>query len=97
MRQPLLYVLNLSLAQEIFPNELNVIPLFKAGDPMKFNDYCPVSLLCILSKVFENVMYSRLGHFLESFKILIENQFGFRKQHSSYMALMIIIDKLIKV
>ena len=63
---------------------------------MKFNNYRPVSLLCILSKVFEKVMYSRLFHFLESFKILIENQFGFRKQHSSYMALMVIIDKLIK-
>ena len=63
---------------------------------MKFNNYRPVSLLCILSKVFEKVMYSRLVHFLESFKILIENQFGFRKQHSSYMALMIIMDKLIK-
>ena len=99
MRQPLLYVLNLSLAQGVFPNELkiaNVIPLFKAEDPMKFNNYRPVSLLCILSKVFEKVMYSRLVHFLESFKILIENQFGFRKQHSSYMALMIIMDKLIK-
>ena len=63
---------------------------------MKFNNYRPVFLLCILSKVFEKVMYSRLLHFLESYKILIENQFGFRKQHSSYMALMVIIDKLIK-
>ena len=56
----------------------------------------PVSLLCILSKVFEKVMCSRLFHFLESFKILIENQFGFRKQHSSFMAFIVIIDKLIK-
>ena len=99
IKLPLLYVLNLSLEQGVFPKELkiaNVIPLFKAEDPMKFNYYRPVSLLCILSKVFEKVMYSILFHFLESFKILIENQFGFRKQHSSYMALMVIIDKLIK-
>ena len=99
IKLPLLYVLNLSLEEGVFPKELkiaNVIPLFKAEDPMKFNNYRPVSLLCILSKVFEKVMYSRLLHFLESFKILIENQFGFRKQHSSYMALMVIIDKLIK-
>ena len=82
IKLPLLYVLNLSLKQGVFPKELkiaNVIPLFKAEDPMKFNNYRPVSLLCILSKVFEKVMYSRLFHFLESFKILIENQFWISK------------------
>ena len=63
---------------------------------MKLNNYRPVSLLCILSKVFEKVMYSRLFHFLESFKILKENQFGLQKQQSGYMALMVIIDKLIE-
>ena len=53
---------------------------------------CEISLLCILSKVFEKVMYS----FPVTFKILFENIFLFRKQHSSHMALMVIIDKLLK-
>ena len=46
--------------------------------------------------VFEKVMYSRLSNFLERFKILIQNQFGFRKCHSSYMALMAMMDNLIQ-
>ena len=41
-------------------------------------------------------MYNRLIDFLEKEKILYEKQFGFRKKHSAYMALMILIDKLIK-
>ena len=43
----------------IFPDELkiaNVIPLYKVDDRMSFNNDRPVSLLCILSKVFEAVM-----------------------------------------
>ena len=40
-------------------------------------------------------MYSRLMKYLENYKILINNQFGFRKYHSSYMALMLLIDDLI--
>ena len=41
-------------------------------------------------------MYSRLNNFLEQQKILIKNQFGFRKYHSSYMASMIMMDEIIK-
>ena len=96
---PLVYILNLSLSQGVFPDELkivNVIPLYKADDRMCFSNYLPVSLLCILSKVFEKVMYNRLISFLEFNKILIENQFGFRKKCSTYMALAVLIDKVIK-
>ena len=41
-------------------------------------------------------MYNRLLKFLEDYNIIFENQFGFRKLHSSYMALMVLTDKLIK-
>ena len=33
--------------------------------------------------------------YLETYKILINNHFGFRKYHSSYMALMLLMDDLI--
>ena len=63
---PLIHILNLSVSEGIFLDELkisNVVPLLKADDPMLFNIYRPVSLLCVLSKVFEKVMYSRLMSF----------------------------------
>ena len=95
---PLVYLCNLSIDQGIFPKELklaNVLPLYKTDDPFLFNNYRPVSVLSILSKVFEKIMYSRLMEYLETYKILINNPFGFRKYHSSHMALMLLMDDLI--
>ena len=40
-------------------------------------------------------MYNRLLEFLEIYKIRINSQFGFRKSHSTYMALMTRMDRLI--
>ena len=80
MNSPLCYLCNLSSSVGVFPQELklaNVLPLFKSGDPMLFNNYRPVSLLCVLSKVFEKVMYTRLLDFLELRNILIKIRFGF--------------------
>ena len=96
--QPLSYICNLSLKEGIFPEELkiaNVIPLFKKDNAMVFNNYRPVSLLCTLSKVFERIMYNRLINFLNENKILFEYQFGFRKNHSTQLALTFLMDKLI--
>ena len=53
--KPLTHICKFSLTQGIFPSQLkiaNVIPLFKSDDPMLFNNYRPVSVLCVLSKVF---------------------------------------------
>ena len=95
---PLAYLCNLSFDQGVFPRELklaNVIPLYKADDPCGFDNYRPVSLLCVLSKVFEKVMYNRLVEYLDMLNILNDKQFGFKRLHSSYMALMALKDKLI--
>ena len=95
--EPLAHVCNMSLMQGVFPQELklaNVLPLYKSGDPQLFNNYRPVSLLPTLSKVLEKVMYTRLMSFLEINDILIGNQFGFRRSHPSYMALMVMINEI---
>ena len=97
--EPLIYVCNLSLNQGIFPDILKiaiVIPLYKKDDPMFFKNYRPVSLLCSLYKVLEKIMYTRVISFLDDNKILFEYQFGFRKSHSTYLALTVLMDKLIK-
>ena len=96
---PLTYLCNLSLRQGIFPDILkiaNVIPLYKKDNPMLFNYYRPVSLLCSLSKILERVMHNRVISYLEYNKILFKYQFGFRKSHSTYLALTILMDKITK-
>ena len=64
--QPLSPICNLSLTEGVFPNQIKlakVIPLYKSEDPMLFNHYQPLSLLCVLSKVFEKIMFSPLLDF----------------------------------
>ena len=39
-------------------------------------------------------MYSRLSSFIEKHNLLFQYQLGFRQTHSSYMALMIMMDKI---
>ena len=95
--EPLEYLCIRSLIEGIFPRELKLahgVPLFKSGDPMLFTNYRPVSLLSVISKVFEKVMYKRLLNFIDTYDILINNQFGFRKSHSSYMALMALTNEI---
>ena len=51
-------------------------------------------MLPLFSKVFEKLMYNRLFSFADQIKIICDNQYGFRKQHSTYMALINIIDQI---
>jgi hypothetical protein len=47
------------------------------------SNYRPISLLTTLSKVFENVMYNRLSHYLKTNNILVPEQFGLGKGMST--------------
>lgn len=94
---PLAYVFNLSITQGVFPAELKiarVIPLYKAGDPLQFSNYRPVSVLPVFSKILERLMYERLLAFVNKNMILYSYQFGFRFGHSPNLALIILIDKV---
>ena len=82
----LTYIINLSLTQGIFPRELkiaSVIPIHKGGDEMLMNNYRPISILSVFSKIFERIIYKRVVSFLESNKILYELQFGFINENSN--------------
>ena len=56
-----------------------VTPVFKKGDSSAANNYCPISNLVVLNKIFEKLIYKRLIHFLENHNILINKQYGFRR------------------
>jgi hypothetical protein len=93
----LTHLVNLSLSQGNFPDELKiakVIPLFKANDPTHITNYRPVSVLPVLSKLFERIMYVRLLKFINSNNLLYQYQFGFRKNHSTLLALTVLLDKI---
>ena len=92
-----MHIVNLSLSQGKFPEELKVakvVPLFKSGDPSSVSNYRPISLLSSFSKVIEKCMAIRLMEFITRHGILYEYQFGFRPNHSTNMALHLLIDKI---
>ena len=86
---PLAHIVNLSFAHGIFPDHLKlarVTPVFKSDDPMNVSNYRPISVLNAISKIFERIMHNKLSHFLDKHKLLSDSQFGFRKNYSTYMA-----------
>ena len=95
--QPLTYITNLSLISGIVPDQMKiarVVPLFKTGDLSQFTNYRPVSVLPAFSKCLEETVYNRLINFLNKFNTVSNNQYGFRKNHSTAYALIQLYDKL---
>ena len=52
------------------------------------NNYRPISILPIVSKVFEKVLYGELYDYFVVNNLLSQNQFGFRQFHSTASALL---------
>ena len=80
--QPLKLLLNQSFQQGKFPNRLKhaqVTPLYKKGAKSDPNNYRPISLLNVFSKIWEKIMKNKFMHFIDSNNILTKSQFGFQK------------------
>jgi Reverse transcriptase (RNA-dependent DNA polymerase) len=93
--EPLVYLYNLSLMKGVVPDALKIakiIPIFKKGDIHLACNYRPISLLSVFNKILEKIVYKRLFDFFLKHKILYKHQFGFRKNHSTSLALLEIVD-----
>ena len=61
-----------------------IIVLLKSGKPPSApGSYRPISLLPIIGKLFEKIYIKRLLKIVESKKLIIKEQFGFRARHST--------------
>ena len=72
----------------------NMVPIYKSGNKHIFSNYRPISVLPVSSKLLEKLMYNRLMNFITNNKLLYKHQFGFQKGRSTYMALILLIDKI---
>lgn len=90
-------LINQSLCTGIFPEKLKlakVIPLFKnKGDDFKFENYRPISLLSVISKVYERIVFDQIYDYFQLKKLFYRNQYGFRRKHSTESAAMELIDR----
>ena len=90
--EPLLHIFYLTITQGVFPDALKiarVIPIYKGGNSMMLNNYRSVSVLPLLSKIFERI------EFKNKHDILYKYQFGFRGGMGKNTAMIILIDKIV--
>src|SRR6218665_3180870 len=92
-------IINSSFSTGIVPAELkiaSVTPIFKQGDKHLMTNYRPISVLPFTAKLMEKAIANRLTAYVEKLELLSPMQFGFRKHHSTEMALIKIQDMITK-
>ena len=68
LSKPLVKLIDISFSEGIFPDLLkyaNVIPVFKKGDNLDYNNYKQISLISNIGKLIEKIVLKRLYRFLE--------------------------------
>ena len=91
-------IINQSITTGIFPQKLKiakVVPLHKKDDPTILNNYRPISILTAISKIFEKVMFQQIHRYFNNYNIYYSNQYGFRQYHSTELAQIELIDRVV--
>ena len=80
-----------------YPQQLKiakVTPIFNDNDKEHFSNCRPISLLPSKSKIFKSVIYQQLMKYLLENKLLSSQQYEFRANHSTELAVLNLIDRL---
>ena len=94
---PLSRLINICLEVGHYPDFMKVArvtPVFKTDDPSQFCNYRPISVLSVFSKIFERVIQGRLLSFLGKSDQLLTSQYGFRRGHSTDMAVLDMVENI---
>lgn len=95
IKEPLAFIFSRCLESGYFPDILKVskvIPVYKKGDKNLPQNYRPISIVPVFSKILESLIHLQLSAHFDQFNLLSESQFGFRAGRSTTTAVMKIID-----
>lgn len=93
------YIINLSLQTASVPSDWKtavVTPIHKSGSLTDANNYRPISVLPVVSKILEKAVQQQLTNYLEENNLLSTKQFGYRKNRSTEIAATLFIDNIRK-
>ena len=83
------------LVFQIVESFLQVVPVFKnVGERSTAKNYCPVSLLPMVSKVFEKLVNNRTVGYLEKYGLFSDFQYGFRSSRSTANLLTVVSERI---
>ena len=89
-------IFNTSINTGVFPNDFKtaiISPIHKAGCKTECSNYRPISILSSVAKIFEKLITQQLETYLETNGILVQQQAGFRKKHSTQISLLSITNQ----
>ena len=88
-------IINLCFKYSTFPNTLkygSIVPILKSNSPFVKENYRPIIILLMLSKIFERAIYNRSLSFFMKFSLLSAQQFGFQKGLSTESAIINLLE-----
>ena len=95
---PLTFLFNLSVQQCKIPGEwkkAKVMPLYKSGAKSDPKNFRPISVLPVVSKVYERLVHNQLASYFDENNLLCTFQSGFRKKHSTETAVTYFADQIL--
>ena len=87
----LVFMFNTSLETSHFPDcwkTARITPIFKEGDRAERSNYRPISVLPVISRLFEKLVFNQLYEYLVKNKLIHPGQSGFLKLHSTSTCLL---------
>ena len=90
-------LVNLSLSTDIVPCDwkmARVVPLYKSGGYASMDNYRPISILPVTSKIMEKAVNVQLQRYLQMFDLLSPFQAGFRQHRSTESTVLYFTDEI---
>ena len=95
---PLTHIINSCIARDYFPKSwkmARISPIPKVDNPRENSDFRPISILPVMSKIYEKLRLRRMATYLSNNVILEPNISAYHKGHSTTTAMLAMRDNII--